>query len=130
MSILVVVLCAFILNMCFSMLSRFLDICPTSFYTPESRHMPNYLVSSDSNTEDDEYESDDDTDSYMSSNSDFSETGLNENISPDDNIYGSELSGTEDAQYFESDLSETELCENRTISDPIDQDDTSSIVSE
>jgi hypothetical protein len=105
----------------------------------EQTQVSNSSVSSTSNMADDEYESDDGTNSYVSSETDCSETQLDELESSDDELYQDGLStneeyesATEDHESFESELSETELCAH-VMPGPIDacedNTDTNSMVS-
>jgi hypothetical protein len=93
----------------------------------EQTQVSNSSVSSTSNMADDEYESDDGTNSYVSSETDCSETQLDELESSDDELYQDGLStkeeyesATEDHESFESELSGTELCDVRYDTKPHD----------
>ena len=73
-------------------------------------NVSDHIVSKNFNLADDEYESDDEEDGYMSSESHLS--GM-ESCSPlhEDDQSQSGSSTSEDTSYWETELSETELCE-------------------
>ena len=69
-----------------------------------------HIFSNDSNLADDEYESDDEEDGYMSSESNLSRMKSRSPLHEDDPSQ-SGSSTSEDTSYWETDLSETQLCE-------------------